>query len=850
MSRLPASTPWSHSHNIPIYLDPSDTGDKRKPQPPKRTSERTCPTCETSSRQQPIHCIKTTSRAPLSPAPPPYHSITPHVRPSKNLAVPVLNVETSRRIYQPQRPRPALRSHINGRPHVRFRHSTSSQLSPRTTIDDIDYDRTSHSSGASIPNTLVDDIQCIRKSKLGLGITEVPFKPDPSPIRSPNSEKLATAEKGEFSMKSPNIAQRIEEKLWKYSASNNVVKRWLLEIISWCISAVCMAAIIIVLYVLHNKPVPTWGLGLTLNAYISILSKVASAALLLPASEALGQLKWSWFQRGSKKMWDFEIFDNASRGPWGSFMLLIRTKGTTLAALGAAVTIFAMALDPFFQQVVHNPEPWLKQESHSSIPKVTRFESPYLQEFRFDGWAPEVTVDQDIQTTADKFFFNFGITQAQVGNGTRAEIPLSCPTSNCTWEPYETLGVCSECTDVANMLEFACLTGELDWIRSANSFNTRDNGTMCGWFFNATEADPLFMFGYEVDPARNRSAGEILTSRALPLVTNLSRRPFYGDGSINFKHVRNRITDFVVVSATNGSDPESVLESMRRRERPRALECMLAWCVKTIESSYYLAAYTEIIKDTFINTTAEPYPWTGIVLDDEGTVKYRYTQNITVNPHALDNHGNASDYGTSNDTAFNIITIFDDYLPSFATAKTKDSKTYLKYRAYEENPFLREYIDSPWSAPNNVTRHMERLATAITNVMRSSSKENVTGSSFSQETIVEVHWWWLTLPVGLLLLTLIFLVATVIRTSMEKDRVGVWKTSAIATLLYGLPDNMQQKIVDSQSQAHGTPRQKAKKLKVRMLPSKGWRISGNMFSPATPRMPKPKVVSGTGHVAR
>ncbi|KAF2438951.1 hypothetical protein P171DRAFT_328896, partial [Karstenula rhodostoma CBS 690.94] len=98
---------------------------------------------------------------------------------------------------------------------------------------------------------------------------------------------------------------------------------WLIEIISWTFSALSMVGIIIVLYHYQHRPLPRWPLGLTLNAYISVLAKVSGAALLLPVSEALGQLKWIWFRVNgdkstqSKKMWDFELFDNASRGPWG-----------------------------------------------------------------------------------------------------------------------------------------------------------------------------------------------------------------------------------------------------------------------------------------------------------------------------------------------------------------------------------------------------------------------------------------------------------------------------------------------------------------------------------------------------
>ena len=170
------------------------------------------------------------------------------------------------------------------------------------------------------PKGLVEHRQaedsCRSDSSLGLGIRDAP-----EALRTATSSPMTEKEDPD------NFAQRIEKRFWRYNSSRNVVKRWLLEIISWFISAVCMGAILVLLFVYKDKRQPGRLLGLTLNAYVAVLSKIASAALLLPTSEALGQLKWSWFQKGAKKMWDFEIFDNASRGPWGSVLLLIRTKG-------------------------------------------------------------------------------------------------------------------------------------------------------------------------------------------------------------------------------------------------------------------------------------------------------------------------------------------------------------------------------------------------------------------------------------------------------------------------------------------------------------------------------------------
>jgi hypothetical protein len=83
-------------------------------------------------------------------------------------------------------------------------------------------------------------------------------------------------------------------------------------------------AIIGLLYYLHDQSLNKWP-PVTI---ITVLSKIASGALILPISEAIGQLKWTCFHgKKSRDVFDFEIFDKASRGAWGSFILLCRTNG-------------------------------------------------------------------------------------------------------------------------------------------------------------------------------------------------------------------------------------------------------------------------------------------------------------------------------------------------------------------------------------------------------------------------------------------------------------------------------------------------------------------------------------------
>lgn len=500
-----------------------------------------------------------------------------------------------------------------------------------------------------------------------------------------------------------------------------------------------------------------------------------------------------------------------------------------LAALGAAITLLSLTLDPFFQQVVDFPERWTS--GSKGFVAITTFYEPRLGSIFNEIGRTMAQRNQDMWPVGEKFFYSNGTQPMKFGNGTRAEIPLFCPTSNCTWPAYETLGVCSSCVDASQLLTFGCHSTRVDWIANltgAYHEPTYPNGTVCGYFLNATSDTPVLMSGYNVDPvssiAGRASAGEALLMRALPLITYPSRQPLFG-GSINFKHIRHRIIDVLISGAPNGA------EGVYRNETPIAHECAIYWCVKTIKSSYYLANYEEEVVKTFINTTAAPPPFYSELYDDisrNGT-SVKYTENVTITTPSA--NYSSSVYGLSNSTALHVINIFDIIFPSFTTVINGSAEPRLRFGFPYIDPITRNFNFNPWLPPNNITLHLERLAIAMTNALRSSPlspSQMSEGTAYHRENFVSVRWIWLALPLSLLLLSFIFLFSTIVLSSRERDDVGIWKTSAIATLLHGLPDELQRKI--KTSTIEGTPRTKAKELKVRLHP-KGWKVSENLFSP-------------------
>jgi hypothetical protein len=136
-------------------------------------------------------------------------------------------------------------------------------------------------------------------------------------------------------------------------ASRSAHFGWWWETASVILSIACTAGIVGLLAHVDDKPLTHWkitGKKPTPNVLVAILSTVAKSALLFPLAECLGQLKWTYFEKRARPVNHLQVFDGATRGPWGSFLFLLEVRGKAiLASLGAIVTILALSFDPFTQ---------------------------------------------------------------------------------------------------------------------------------------------------------------------------------------------------------------------------------------------------------------------------------------------------------------------------------------------------------------------------------------------------------------------------------------------------------------------------------------------------------------------
>ncbi|KAK2053385.1 hypothetical protein LY76DRAFT_483904, partial [Colletotrichum caudatum] len=214
---------------------------------------------------------------------------------------------------------------------------------------------------------------------------------------------------------------------------------WWMEIFSSILALGCIVALVVVLYIYQGQPLSRWPRLISVNSLIAISTAIFKASLILPVAEGLGQLKWNWFDR-PRKLGDLVLFENACRGPWGSFLLLTRCaprpgKGY-LAGLGAFITIAALAIDPFSQAIINHRSCEITADfGLAQVPRTNNY----------SGDSTRILNQQMLRA----------IYRGLVDPPKPGELAgFACTTGNCTFERdgggshFSSLGICHSCDDV------------------------------------------------------------------------------------------------------------------------------------------------------------------------------------------------------------------------------------------------------------------------------------------------------------------------------------------------------------------------------------------------------------------
>ncbi|KAK7923524.1 hypothetical protein PG985_007595 [Apiospora marii] len=216
---------------------------------------------------------------------------------------------------------------------------------------------------------------------------------------------------------------------------------WWQEIWSFLFSVLCLLGMVILLSRIQNRPLTSWSFVVSPNALISVLSTASKACLILPVSECISQLKWMHLVESKRenRLTNLQDFDNASRGPLGSFRFLFHTPTRAwLPYLGCAITLVAVATDAFVQQILgFETELVLASKVYSELRTAQDV-------YEWDGDA--------------SFEMQKSVNLALYGE---PQLPdLHCPGSICDYPSFASIGATSKCQDVTTRSSRDCIMGE------------------------------------------------------------------------------------------------------------------------------------------------------------------------------------------------------------------------------------------------------------------------------------------------------------------------------------------------------------------------------------------------------
>ena len=203
-------------------------------------------------------------------------------------------------------------------------------------------------------------------------------------------------------------------------------------------SVVATGAIIVTfatLYHYQGKPLPEWPDRISINAVLSVYMLLLRAGVAVVVAAVLARQKWSWFG-SDRPLYDIALFDEATRGAWGSLRLIQRVHFRYLiTSLGCLIGVMVILVDPLAQQILRYTECSVCASGNgfAGIPRTNFFE----------GHGLDMRYSQSLSSA-----FQDAITVGITAPG--SPVDVQCSTGNCTFPIFDTLGFCSSCEDLSD----------------------------------------------------------------------------------------------------------------------------------------------------------------------------------------------------------------------------------------------------------------------------------------------------------------------------------------------------------------------------------------------------------------
>ncbi|TPX15281.1 uncharacterized protein E0L32_004558 [Thyridium curvatum] len=568
---------------------------------------------------------------------------------------------------------------------------------------------------------------------------------------------------------------------------------WTSEGLALAVAALCFVAISIVLKAFDGQPVPNLPEIVSLNAIISVLSTIAKSTLMYAVSAAIGQSKWDLYSRGYRSLRDFETIDEASRGPLGSVRVLLGRNLFTVASLGAVVTVLALAVDPFVQQVIQ----------YSSEPRLVQSQ---------EAWTELATFPSYYSTSDDPTYVG-AISGAVWNEASVYDRQAHCPAGNCIWQPFESLGWCLKTNSVADVsgvtVDCSIAFDKADFKQVYEQITT--SGTIgksyrdCKIYLDKNSTTPLsypieftlkgngnWQAGRPVNPAWKEPF--YVTSFPLEIVAPVGSSL---DGDYQYMGVSNPILAMGYARFSLVGDPKKDL-APQKIKLEHAEQAVLTLCSKQYNVSVANGLTSTTVLDSHYGKS---YPDDKTVLGKGATcwspgskraeVKgssqsvdgVRYVSDNSTMAFCTTDWGWGSDISARLSSARQVTMTQGDGTSAESSRNINGTANWLPSWSRGKWISSEDVLNEVRS--RSLSGVLEPVTASLNSLLGARSSERATGSFVRYETVVQVQWRWMALPYVLVLLGAVFVVA-VIHGGHGSPR--TWKGSVLAVIYHGLQD--------------------------------------------------------------
>ncbi|KAF2138636.1 uncharacterized protein K452DRAFT_256275 [Aplosporella prunicola CBS 121167] len=567
-------------------------------------------------------------------------------------------------------------------------------------------------------------------------------------------------------------------------------KFWIVETISCTIAASALAAIIAVSATYNDHPLPQWPRPISINSLIAIFTAIFKAALVMPVSEGISQLKWHWFSK-PRRLADMERFDIASRGPWGSLRLLFHLHQHYLASFGALIIVVALATDFFSQQIIHYYD--CLQPVPNELARI-----PMTNNYTANGFHTG-PLSQTLDTAMTVAIYT-GILNPS--HSISSAITVDCSTGNCTFPAdgdaaFSSLAMCHSCSDISSEIR--------NDTKTYINYSLPSGGRLAYTNFSSTTAEqdfPSSLFKIEnIMYQEEANCKKKVTDCLKPWAVQCSIKPCLNTYSAN---VSKSVYQEKVISSTplgfgigknNAWNFSLATDSILRDGVWRSCNASSAPTesnnVAVDVNARTLQSYATFNGSKITDADIQWYPPECVWMVGHGFI-------LAVNDFLLDlfdGESLSSMYGSAN---------------------------------YTEGPvWLKRMYQDGKANLSSVNAFMEGLATEMTAQMRmhgdTPRAQWVQGKAMASQTCIRVRWAWISLPAALFCLTVLFLAFTMLRTRMLQQ-LGYWKSSIVALLFHGLDRESSERFASLSKR--GDMYDTADRVKVQLRPDRNnsWKL--------------------------